>query len=531
MRFAKNTIAAACAAAGLVVSIMAVPLGAQAQAANDKVSVAVGLKSNGNNAQVRAAIQKAGGTIEAELSEVDALIVELPSSKVATLRALPQVDYVEAGALRRIMGKPASRTKAAVASAAAVGPAQTVPYGITMVQADQVSDASAGNRTLCIVDSGVNGSHPDLAGVPMTGNNYSKSGDWNTDENSHGTHVAGTIAALDNSVGVVGVAPHGKLKLHIAKVFDASGSASSAVIARAMMGCWRAGANVVSMSLGGDTATKVEQKVATFLTKRGILLIAAAGNEGDTSTGYPAGFEEVVSVAAIDANMAKASFSQSNADVEIAAPGVDVLSTVPKGSQFGASLSVGGTAYPVIGMDGSPVASVTAPLANFGLGDTPVAGSMSGKVCLIQRGTITFADKVKNCQTSGGVGAVVYNNVAGELAGTVSGAGTTIPSAGATQADGALMLNQLGQSAALSVFVTDDEYASYNGTSMATPHASAVAALVWSLHTGCNAEQIRASLNRSAKDLGIAGRDNDFGYGLIQAKAAHDRISSLGCGN
>ena len=82
----------------------------------------------------------------------------------------------------------------------------------------------------------------------------------------------------------------------------------------------------------------------------------------------------------------------------------------------------------------------------------------------------------------------------------------------------------------MAVFGLPDVYASFNGTSMATPHASGVAALVWSLHTQCSAEQIRASLNRSAMDLGAAGRDPQFGFGLVQAKAAHDRISSLGCG-
>jgi hypothetical protein len=65
---------------------------------------------------------------------------------------------------------------------------------------------------------------------------------------------------------------------------------------------------------------------------------------------------------------------------------------------------------------------------------------------------------------------------------------------------------------------------------MATPHVSAVAALVWSLHTNCSAEQLSASLNKSALDLGAPGRDEHFGFGLVQAKAAHDRISALGCG-
>jgi subtilisin family serine protease len=82
-------------------------------------------------------------------------------------------------------------------------------------------------------------------------------------------------------------------------------------------------------------------------------------------------------------------------------------------------------------------------------------------------------------------------------------------------------------------------YAYYDGTSMATPHVSAVAALVWSYFTPaaptagrtCTATQLRNSLNKSAKDLGAAGRDTSFGFGLVQAKAAYDRIVSLGCGN
>ena len=91
------------------------------------------------------------------------------------------------------------------------------------------------------------------------------------------------------------------------------------------------------------------------------------------------------------------------------------------------------------------------------------------------------------------------------------------------------MVPSTGQSATVSVAASN--YAYFDGTSMATPHVSAVAALVWSLHTNCTAAQIRNSLNRSAEDLGTAGRDTRFGFGLVRAKAAHDRINSLGCGN
>jgi subtilisin family serine protease len=516
----RTSLASLCAVFGVAAGL-ALPVAAWAQS-KDRVEVVVGHKA-GAAAALRAEVVKRGGRVVHDFAAVNALVLDLPSKAAAALAAHKQVDFVESPAVRRILGQRAPR--------ALPGTAQVLPYGIPMVQADQVSDAQAGNRTLCIVDSGIDATHEDLAGIPMTGENFTKSGQWYTDENSHGTHVAGTVAALGNAIGVVGVAPSGKLKLHIAKVFDASGSATTPTITRAMLSCWQNGAHVVSMSLGGDVPSQLEGRVSTLLAKNGLLLIAAAGNDGNTATSYPAGFPEVVSVAAIDSNMTRADFSQVNPDVEIAAPGVSVLSTVPAFSQTGASLAVGASAFTVLAMEGSPRTAGGGALADFGLGTAAVAGSMNGKVCLIQRGSISFAEKVVNCQASGGAGAVVYNNTGGELSGTLGGTVTTIPSVGATQADGATLLGMLGQATNVAVFQMPDVYAAYNGTSMATPHASAVAAVVWSLHAGCSAEQIRASLNKSALDLGAAGRDGEFGHGLVQARAAHDRISALGCGN
>jgi subtilisin family serine protease len=90
------------------------------------------------------------------------------------------------------------------------------------------------------------------------------------------------------------------------------------------------------------------------------------------------------------------------------------------------------------------------------------------------------------------------------------------------------MKTQLGSSATVTVKASN--YAYFDGTSMATPHVSAVAALVWSYFPTCTGAQIRTSLDNSALDLGAAGRDVHYGYGLVQAKAAYDRIKSLGCG-
>jgi subtilisin family serine protease len=405
-----------------------------------------------------------------------------------------------------------------------------------MVRANQVHDAYTGNRKLCIVDSGYDRTHPDLAGNVLAGNvtgvNLTNSGTWDSDENAHGTHVAGTIAALGgNGVGVVGVNPGGKLKLHIAKVFDASGSASSSTVMDAVSSCADAGAHIISMSLGGGDPSQAERRVFRSLLNDGVLTIAAAGNAGDTSTSYPAGYEEVMSVGALDAGAVRASFSQVNNDVEIAAPGVAVLSTIPPNLESLGQLSVGGTPYNAAAMTGSPRQTRAAALYNFGLGTATDAGA-AGKVCLIQRGAISFAEKVLNCQASGGVAAVVYNSLGrGMLFGTLGDAVTTIPSIGTSNAIGDVLLTRLGQSATVAVVPDPSLYAFFNGTSMATPHVSGVAALVWSHFPLCSAKQIRQVLNASAVELGRPGKDPEFGFGLLQAKAAYDRLAATGCGN
>jgi subtilisin family serine protease len=407
-----------------------------------------------------------------------------------------------------------------------------------MVQANQVNDALTGNRKLCIVDSGYDRSHPDLAGNYANGNvsginlTAPMSGTWDSDENSHGSHVAGTIAALGgNGIGVVGVNPGGHIKLHIAKVFDASGSTPSSTVMDAVARCADAGANIISMSLGGGDPSQAERRVFRSLLNEGVLTIAAAGNAGDTSTSFPAGYEEVMSVAALDANMVRAGFSQVNNDVEIAAPGVATLSTIPPNIESLGLLSVTDVAFDAAAMTGSPRLSRTAALYNFGLGKVVDVGA-TGKVCLIQRGEISFADKVMNCQKSLGVAAVVYNSQGrGMLFGTLGGTVTTIPSIGTSNAIGDVLVTKLGQSATVSVVPDPALYAFFSGTSMATPHVSGVAALVWSHFPNCSAKQIRQVLNASAMEIGRPGKDPEFGFGLVQAKAAYDRLAATGCGN
>lgn len=496
-----------------------------AQAASDHVRAIVAFKP-GAAAAMRGAVSAARGSVQLEIFGMDAMAIEVPAQALNGLSRNPNVEYIEEDVKRY----PLAGSTPSTGTPYALG--QQVPYGIKLVQADQLSDSLASNRKVCIIDSGYNRGHEDLgAGANVTGEYDAGTGWWYTDENHHGTHVAGTIAALDNSgTGVVGVNPRNQLRLHIVKVFNAAGWAYSSTLAAAANKCGAAGANVISMSLGGTLKSRTEQTAfdKLYANGNGVLSIAAAGNDGNTRVSYPAGYASVVSVGAVDESKAWATFSQYNSDVEIAGPGVNVLSTVPMGTGRASALTVAGTAYAPGGMDGSPIGTVSAPLADFGLGDT-LNGAMSGKVCLIARGSVDFATKVSNCQSSGGVGAVVYNNVAGGFGGTLGTTVTAIPSVTASDTEGAALKNQLGQTAV--VAVTAANYAYFDGTSMATPHVSAVAALVWSLNPNCTAAQLRNSLNKSALDLGPAGRDTKFGFGLVQAKAANDRIAASGCGN
>jgi subtilisin family serine protease len=525
MMQSKTGMSTIAAAVKLLVAAVAIGAmgGASAQVDSETTRVVVAFK-HGKHADMHKEIGSRRGRVKHDLTNIDSVAIEISKADLKELRKSRHVASIEEDAKRY----PFATTSPSTGTPYILG--QLVPYGIKMVQADLLSDINAGNRKVCIIDSGIDRAHEDLTAnsANMTGDYDSGTGWWYTDENHHGTHVAGTIAAVNNSgLGVVGVNSNKKLKLHIVKVFNAEGWAYSSSLAAAANKCAAAGANVISMSLGGPSSNTTEKKAFDALQAKGILSIAASGNDANTAISYPAGYASVMSVGAIDENKAWASFSQYNSKVEIVGPGVAVLSSVPTNSGAAPSLTVGATAYTPGAMAGSPIKSATAPLADFGIGNA-LNSAMAGKVCVIARGTVDFATKVMNCQNSGGVGAVVYNNVAGTFGGTMGTTVSTIPSVTATDVDGASLKTKLGQSATVAVAATS--YAYFDGTSMATPHVSAVAALVWSYFPSCTGAQIRSSLGKSAMDLGPVGRDVKFGFGLVQAKAAKDRIASRGCG-
>jgi subtilisin family serine protease len=277
------------------------------------------------------------------------------------------------------------------------------------------------------------------------------------------------------------------------------------------------------MSLGGGRKSRVEERTFNNLWNKGLLSIAAAGNDGTAHLSYPASYASVISVAAVDATKQVASFSQHNAQVDLAAPGVDVLSTVPWLETN--TLSVGTTTWSGNHIEFSGRGNVPGPIRDGGLCSS--IGAWSGAVVLCQRGSISFFDKVMNVQSGGGVAAVIYNNVAGGFSGTLgTGNSSTIPAISLSDVDGAAALASAEATATVTstVSIPNSGYEAWSGTSMATPHVTGVAALVWSYKTSWTNAQVREALERSAEDLGASGRDDYFGYGLVRAKAALDYL-------
>jgi serine protease len=458
----------------------------------------VAFKPGADRAKV---IEGVGGQKVLDISGMNASAAMLPARAVDALSKNGLVEYVEVDALRYPM-------------------AQRTPYGIDMVQAPLVwPQATGANRKVCIIDSGLYTAHEDhQSGAAITG--YPAG--WNTDKCHHGTHVAGTIAAVNNTTGVIGVAPNG-INLHIIKVFgDDCAWTYASGLADAANRCVSAGANVISMSLGGGAKSRTEETAFKNAWASNVLSVAAAGNGGNSQLSYPASYPIVMSVAAVDSAKNVASFSQFNSAVDIAAPGVGVESTV--GALDNNSITVGGATYNGGYIDGAArTAGVTGALVDGGICDS--VGAWSGKVVLCQRGTISFADKVNNARLGGGIAAVIYNNVAGGFAGTLNGT-STIPAIALSMEDGNAIkaAGGVGQSSTVASQYAEPAsgYAFYDGTSMATPHVSAVAALIWSYNPTWSVSKIRTALEATAEDRGAAGRDNYYGYGIVRAKAALD---------
>jgi serine protease len=209
-------------------------------------------------------------------------------------------------------------------------------YADQQVNAPEAWDTTLGDSsvTVAVVDQGIKYDHPDLDGnMDGSVSNYGR--DFVDDDADpypdvlsdeyHGTHVGGIAAAeTDNGEGVTGI---GNSSLLSGRALSESGSGTTSDIADAVTWAADQGAAVINLSLGGGGYTDTMKNAVSYATDNGSLVVAAAGNDGQGSVSYPAAYSECLAVSALDADETLASYSNYGSDIELAAPGTNVLST------------------------------------------------------------------------------------------------------------------------------------------------------------------------------------------------------------
>jgi subtilisin family serine protease len=213
-------------------------------------------------------------------------------------------------------------------------PAQTLPWGVDRIDAEEAWYVITGwNVNVAVIDTGIDADHPDLSvtdGINFLSKSPVKPADplkWD-DDNGHGTHVAGIIAAVNNDIGVIGVAPD--VNLFAVKVLDRNGWGYASDVIAGIDWAVQNGMHLANLSLGANSSTQSLKDACDAARDAGLILVAAAGNDGD-NVDYPAAYDSVIAVAAVDSGAAVADFSSRGPEVDVAAPGVSVMSTYKDG--------------------------------------------------------------------------------------------------------------------------------------------------------------------------------------------------------
>jgi thermitase len=206
------------------------------------------------------------------------------------------------------------------------------PKKIFGPQAWDIVQGSA-NVRIAILDTGVDPNHPDLKPKLVAGYNWlSENTNW-ADDNGHGTHVAGiAAAATNNGIGIAGIGFN--CTILPVKVLSSSGTGTSYAIGQGIRWAADQGAKVINLSLGGSAASSFIQSAVDYAWQKGSVIVAAAGNSGNTTKMYPAAFDNVIAVGATTSSDGRASFSNYGNWVDVAAPGSSIHSTM-RGNKYG----------------------------------------------------------------------------------------------------------------------------------------------------------------------------------------------------
>ena len=464
---------------------------------------------------------------------VGVMAMDLTEEEAAELRLSSDIESVELDVQVRALGFAAPPTSHAVYTK------QVTPWGITAIHAPDVWAVTKGspNVNVAVLDTGIDATHPDLVQAYAGGYNTIETVTTPLDDNGHGTHVAGTIAAANNAFGVVGVAP--AVKVWSVKILARDGTGSFENVAnglnwviekkKAIGGSW-----VVNMSIGAQVGTQAGARAIQNSIDNGITLVAAAGNNGTEMLEYPAAYPGVISVGAIGSDLALAEFSTHGPRLSIVAPGVEVPSSVLRGTHVEADVSQAQQTFNAYRVDGSPLATVSGAFVECGFGrPEEIPGTVAGKIAVIKRGPfpvspIPFYEKAQNAKKAGAVAVIIYNdddNLRDDIykwamCGTAPGCpiGENPLTIGISNADGVKLLSRPQNHVTPSVRYED--YGILSGTSMATPHVTGTVALLLSLAPDANPATIEWAIRNTAVDVDETGWDIRTSWGMIDALAA-----------
>jgi subtilisin family serine protease len=484
-------------------------------------------------------IEARGGTVVHRFRLVDGLVAELSGAQARAVRRSGLATAVSADGVRSLhmhLWDPST---------------EITGYGVARVRAtdvwstDPANDApdvapganAGGGVVVGVLDTGVDFGHPDLAAnlIDVRGSGVVRDFVYGDDDPSadeagevqgHGTEVSSTIAAVDNGVGAIGVAPQTQILPYRVCFPDRERACPTSAILGGLEQAILDEVDVINLSLGGPAGFNLEARLIQLANQHGIVVVASAGNEGNQKVQFPAGYDTVLAVGATDADDRLASFSSFGGWVDLVAPGVAIPVSTVRGIGRDAWLAENSPTARTLSpfaMAGTPAGNVTADLVYVGLGTADevdaacAADACVDKVALISRGAITFGEKVANAEEAGAIGTIVFNNRPGNFLGTLGGT-SDHPSVSISDTEGAALLADVNAGPTnVTLEVTATDYDLADGTSFSSPHVAGVAALVLAANPALKNSEVREILEKTCEPI---GPQLFYGRGMVNAEAA-----------